>query len=168
MKKFSGIVLFCLVLFAGSLSAQTLKFGHIDVQLLVSTMPEKEVAQKAYTKVGTDMEAQLTTMQKDLSEKSKVYMSQLKTLTDAVRKVKEDEIQSINQRIQIYQQQAQENLQKEEAKLFQPIMDKARKAISEVGKERGLLYVFEANGLLYHSDQSIDLLPLVKTKLGIK
>jgi len=168
MRNFSGVILFSLFLFSGVLSAQTLKFGHIDVQQLVSAMPEKEVAQKAYSKAGVDMEAQLTTMQKDLSEKSKAYMAQLKTFTDAVRTVKEEEIQSLNQRIQAFQQQAQENLQKEEAKLFQPIMDKARKAISEVGKEQGLLYVFEVNGLLYHSDQSIELLPLVKAKLGIK
>lgn len=168
MRNFSRVILFSLVLFAGGLSAQTLKFGHIDVQQLVSAMPEKEVAQKAYAKVGTDMETLLTQMQKDLSEKSKEYMAQMKTLSDVVRKVKEDEIQSLNQRIQSYQQQAQENLQKEEAKLFQPIMEKARKAISDVGKEHGLLYVFEVNGILYHSDQSIDLLPLVKTKLGIK
>jgi len=31
-----------------------------------------------------------------------------------------------------------------------------------------LIYVFEAaNGILYHSEQSIDLTPLVKAKLGI-
>jgi len=135
---------------------------------LLQAMPESDVAQKAYAKVGADMEAELATMQKDLSEKSKAYMAQLKTLTDVIRNVKEQEIQSLNQRIRTFQEQAQDNLQKEEAKLSQPIMEKARKAIAEVGKEQGLLYIFEVNGLLYHSDQSIELLPLVKTKLGIK
>jgi outer membrane protein len=89
-------------------------------------------------------------------------------LTDAIRQVKEDELQSISTRIQTFQQQAQENLSKENDKLFQPVIEKARKAIAEVGKEQGLLYVFDVNGVLYHSEQSMDLLPLVKTKLGIK
>lgn len=168
MKKLFRVVLFCLALFAGTLSAQTLKFGHIELQQLIQAMPEREVAQKAYAKVGADLEAQLASMQKDLTEKSKEYVAQLKTLSEAIRTAKEAEIQSLNQRIQNFQQQAQENLQKEEAKLFQPVMGKARKAISDVAKEQGLLYVFEVNGLLYHSEKSIDLLPFAKTKLGVK
>jgi outer membrane protein len=85
-----------------------------------------------------------------------------------VRATKEDEINSIQQRIETFRQQAQENLSKEETKQFQPIIDKVKKAITDVAKEQGLIYVFEVNGLLYHSDQSIDLLPLVKKKLGLK
>lgn len=168
MRNFSKVILFCLFLFAGGLSAQTLKFGHIDFQQLLQLMPEREGAQKAMTKVQTDLETQLTSMQKELSDKSKEYIAQQKTLSDAVKATKEDELQSIQQRIQTFQQQAQENMQKEQEKLFQPIIEKARKAISEVGKEQGLMYVFEVNGVLYHSEQSIELLPFVKTKLGIK
>jgi len=168
MRNFSRVILLSVCLFAGGLSAQTLKFGHIDFQQLLQLMPEREVAQKAMTKVQGEMEAQLATMQKELQEKGKDYLAQQKTLTEAIRTTKEDELQSIQQRIQTFQQQAQENFQKEESKQFQPIIEKARKAIAEVGKEQGLMYVFEVNGVLYHSEQSMELLPLVKTKLGIK
>lgn len=165
---FKGI-LFVVLLFAGGvLSAQTLKFGHIEFQQVLQAMPEREAAQKAVDKVQTDLENQLGVMQKELNEKGKAYVAQQKTLSDAVKATKEDEINSIQQRIQTFTQQAQENMQKEQAKQFQPVIDKARKAISDVAKEQGLIYVFEVNGLLYHSDQSIDLLPLVKKKLGLK
>jgi len=168
MRNFSRVILVSLFLFAGGLSAQTLKFGHIDFQQLLQLMPEREVAQKEMAKVQSDLEAQLATMQKELQDKGKDYLAQQKTLTDAIRVTKEDELQSLQQRIQTFQQTAQENLQKEESKRFQPIIDKAKKAISDVGKEQGLLYIFEVNGVLYHSEQSIDLLAMVKTKLGIK
>jgi len=168
MRNFSRVILFCLILFAGGWSAQTLKFGHVESPLLLQAMPEREVAQKAMTKVQSEMEAQLATMQKELQDKGKEYLAQQKTLSEAIRATKEEEIQSIQQRIQTFQQQAQESLQKEESKQFQPIIEKARKAIAEVGKEQGLMYVFEVSGLFYHSEQSLDLLPLVKTKLGIK
>lgn len=165
---FKGI-LFVVLLFAGGvLSAQALKFGHIEFQQVLQAMPEREAAQKAVDKVQTDLENQLGVMQKELNEKGKAYVAQQKTLSDAVKATKEDEINSIQQRIQTFTQQAQENMQKEQAKQFQPVIDKARKAISDVAKEQGLIYVFEVNGLLYHSDQSIDLLPLVKKKLGLK
>ncbi len=50
---------------------------------------------------------------------------------------------------------------------MKPIYDKAQAAIAEVAKEKGLIYVFEVNSVLYKSNESVDLLPLVKTKLGI-
>ena len=168
MRNFSRVILVSLLLFAGGLSAQTLKFGHIDIQLLLSVMPERDVAQKEMVKLQADYEAQAASMQKEYSDKGKEYIAQQKTMTEAVRIAKEDEIQGIQQRIQTFQQTAQENLQKEQEKRFQPIIEKARKAINDVGKEQGLVYVFDANGLLYHSEQSVDLMPLVKTKLGIK
>ena len=168
MRNLSRIIIFSIILFAGGASAQTVKFGHIDFQQLLSLMPERDVAQKAMQKVQAEMENQSNIMQKEYADKLKAYQDQLKTFSDAIKQAKEDELQSIAQRIQNFQQTAQQNLQQEESKQFQPLVDKARKAVSDVGKEQGLLYVFEVNSTLYHSDQSVDILNLVKTKLGIK
>jgi outer membrane protein len=168
MRNLTGIIIFCIVLFAGGASAQTIKFGHIDFEQIIQVMPENEAAKKAFQKVQTEMENQSNVMQKEYGDKLKAYQDQLKTFSDAIRQAKEEELQSIAQRIQNFQQQAQQNLQAEQQKLFQPVFEKARKAIADVGKEQGLLYVFEVNSLIFHSDQSIDILNLVKTKLGIK
>ncbi len=55
-------------------------------------------------------------------------------------------------------------------RIVKPCVPKSRKGIEVVAKESGLLYVFDVSSkvVLYKSNQSIDLLPLVKTKLGIK
>ena len=169
MRNFFKVIVFCSVFFAGSLSAQTLKFGHIDFQLLLSAMPEREAATTALEKVKTDLESKLVAMNKEYQDKGKEYvaLAQSKDANEALVKAKQDEVQSIQERIQTFQQTAQESLQKEETKQFQPVIEKARKAITDVAKEQGLLYVFEVNGVLYHSEQSIDLIALVKAKLAI-
>ena len=61
-------------------------------------------------------------------------------------------------------------LQQKEAELFQPVMEKAQAAIEKVAKANGFTYVFDlgAGGLLYFSEQSVDILPLVKKELGIE
>ena len=169
MKSFLSVILFSVLLSLGGLSAQTHKFGHINFQQLLQVMPERETAQKALDKVQMEMQKQLEVMQKELQDKSKDYIAQQQTLSDAIRATKEDDINSLNQRIQTFQQTASQNLQNEHSKQFQPVIEKARKAISDVGKEQGMIYVFEAeNGFLYNSEQSINILALVKTKLGIK
>jgi outer membrane protein len=172
MRHFLSVIIFSLLLFVGaSASAQTLKFGHIDFQGLIQTMPEREVAQKAMAKMQTDLESQLAVMQKEYQTKGQEYVALVKqaNITDAIRQAKEADIQSLQERITTFQQQAQDNLQKEESKQFQPVVEKARKAIGEVAKEQGMLYVFEVNSVLYfNAAQSTDMMPLVKTKLGLK
>jgi len=172
MRHFLSVITISLLLFVGaSASAQTLKFGHIDFQALITAMPEREVAQKAMAKMQTDLESQLSVMQKEYQTKGQEYVALVKqpNVTDAIRQAKEADIQSLQERITTFQQQAQENLQKEESKQFQPVVEKARKAIGEVAKEQGMLYVFEVNSVLYfNAAQSTDMMPLVKTKLGLK
>jgi outer membrane protein len=134
-------------------------------------MPEREVATKAMAKMQTDLETQLGVMQKEYQTKGQEYVALVKqaNVTDAIRQAKEADIQSLQERISTYQQTAQEQLQKEESKQFQPIVEKARKAIADVAKEQGMLYVFEVNSVLYYNaTQSTDMMPLVKTKLGLK
>ncbi|MBK8808945.1 MAG: OmpH family outer membrane protein [Bacteroidales bacterium] len=72
--------------------------------------------------------------------------------------------------MQNYQQEAQSQLQKKEAELFQPILEKAQLAIAEVGKENGFIYIFDISSkvVLFQSDKSIDVMPLVKKKLGME
>ena len=172
MRHFLSVITISLLLFVGaSASAQTLKFGHIDFQALITAMPERDVAQKAMAKMQTDLESQLSVMQKEYQTKGQEYVALVKqpNVTDAIRQAKEADIQSLQERITTFQQQAQENLQKEESKQFQPVVEKARKAIGEVAKEQGMLYVFEVNSVLYfNTAQSTDMMPLVKTKLGLK
>ncbi|MFV0397737.1 MAG: OmpH family outer membrane protein, partial [Bacteroidales bacterium] len=50
-----------------------------------------------------------------------------------------------------------------------PIAEKMRKAIQEVGEENGLIYIYDASNpaFLYISSKSIDVMSMVKKKLGI-
>jgi len=170
MRNFFKVIVICAFLFAGNLSAQTLKFGHIDFQALLQSMPETKVGNAAIEKFVADLESKLAAMNKEYQDKGKEYvaLSQTKDANEVLVKAKMDEVSSIQERMQTFQQTAQEAIDKEKAKQLQPVYEKARKGITDVAKEQGLLYVFEVNGVLYHSEQSVDLLALVKTKLAIK
>ena len=170
LMKFVTVVLF--VGITASVSAQTPKFGHIDLQALVQVMPERATAETEFNKFQSDLEEIFGDMQKDLQTK----MAEFEQLGDSASEIKRNakvaEIQDMQQRIQNYQQTAQQQLQQKQAELFKPIFTKAETAIDEVAKEKGLIYVFDAsegnNVVLYKSNESTDLLPLVKIKLGIK
>lgn len=150
--------------------AQTaFKFGHINSNELISIMPDKDLAQVELQKYATQLEDQLAAMNKELEIKYDDYMKQEGTLTNIVKEAKQKELQDINTRIQEFQASATQDYQKKEAELLQPIMDKANDAIQAVGKENGFTYIFDVGvgALVYFSEDSQDILPLVKTKLGI-
>ena len=157
------------VLAAMSVSAQV-KLGHINTQELIQAMPETAEARKTLETKQTEIENELTNMQESFRTKLEEYSKSAETMSDVIRASKEQELQELQQRIQNFQQLAVDNLRSTEQELFQPIMDKALNAIKEVGKENGFTYVFDlsAGGILYFADNTEDILPLVKKKLGLQ
>jgi outer membrane protein len=149
-------------------NAQTLKFGHIDLNALIQVMPERAAAEQDFNKFQGELEDILGEMQQDYQTKLGEFEKMGDDVSEIKKNAKVAEIQDIQQRIQNYSQTAQQQLQQKNNEVMKPIYDKATNAISEVAKEQGLIYVFESNSLLYKSNQSVDVLPLVKAKLGIQ
>jgi len=107
-------------------------------------------------------------LQKEFQTKLADYTQKQDSLTDLVRQAKEEDLRGLQERIQSFNNTASQKLQQKQAELMKPIFDKANQAISDVAKTQGVIYVFDSQNVLYKSTASIDLLPLVKTKLGIK
>ena len=163
--------LFAVILLIGttaSINAQTLKFGHIDLQALVQVMPERATAETEGNKFQSEIEDVFNGMQKELQQKYAEFEQLGTEASEVKRNAKVTEIQDLQQRIDNYRNNAQQQIQQKNAELFQPIIEKAQKAVEEVAKEQGLIYVFDVNAMIYKSNQSIDVLPLVKKKLGIE
>ena len=167
---FKICVLGILLLSAGFANAQAPKFGHIDLQALIQAMPERAVAEKQYADYQKGLENDLGVIQKEFQAKYVEYAAKKDSLSETLRKLKEDDLNAMNERIQTFQSTAQQQLQAKQSDLLKPVFDKADKAIKEVGAEKGLIYVFDMSSrtILYNSKESLDILPFVKTKLGIQ
>ena len=167
MIKLVAVVAFLLT--AMGVSAQV-KLGHIETQKLIQAMPEMASARKTMETKQAEIEKELTNMQEQFKVKLDEYSKNGKTMSDVIRASKEQELQELQQRIQSFQQIAMDNLKKTHAELMQPIMDKALNAIKAVGKENGFTYIFDMSqgGILFNADNTEDVLPLVKKKLGLQ
>jgi outer membrane protein len=170
MKRFTAIAaLLVFVVAAGH--SQNLKFGHINSDELIQAMPEFDSATAKLEKFRKELVNALDLMTVELNNKNDAYTKEAKNLTDIVKQTKEQELIDLNKRIQDFQQNAQQQLQNKQVELFQPIYTKVDKAIKDVGKENGVLYVFDvAKGALLYFDEtkSTNIMALAKTKLGIK
>lgn len=150
----------------GAINAQ--KIAHVNLDSLVSTMPETKVASEAAKVYSEGLQQELMAMQTELENKQKDYMEKEASMSELLKKTKQEDFQQLYNRIETFRSQAQQDYQRKSAELTQPIMDKAKKAIESVAKEGGYKYVIDSSpqgtALLY-SEPSEDIFNAVKKKL---
>jgi outer membrane protein len=146
-----------------------LKLGWIVSQDLLASMPEKVKADSDISKYARAFQDQIESMMKEYQTKGQAFQAGEKTRSEPIKEVKMKEIQDLQNRIESIQQSAKEKVNQKQQDLYQPIIDKAEKAISAVAKEGNYDYIFDKNGggLLY-GKESDNILPLVKKNMGIK
>ena len=150
-----------------SVSAQNLKLAHINIEELIVSMPEYDSASVRLEKFGMKLQKEIEDLQVELNRKQDYFEKNRANMTDIVRQSNEQDLMAMYQRVQAYQQQAQEEFQLEREKLMQPVIEKANKAIETVAKEQGVLYVLNEQVLHFKAAGTLDLLPAVKKHLGI-
>jgi len=169
MKKLIKVIaVLSLMLAVSGVSAQ--KFAHINSQELLAALPESDSAQAQIEKLANNYQTQLEEMQVELNKKYDDYLTNRDSYTDLIRQTKESEISDLQQRIQQFQEIAAQELQAKRTELLKPILDKANAAIKTVAQANNYIYVFDISqgNPIYYSDQSIDIMQLVKDKLGLK
>ena len=160
------MVLLAFIFTAMGVSAQV-KLGHIDIQKLIPTLPETVAAQKQLETKQAEIEKELVSMQEAFQAKVAEYEKNAKTYSEVVLANKQQELHEMQQRIIRFREIATNELQKTQQDLMNPIINKVMEAIKAVGKENGFSYIFDVATLVFMSDNSEDVLPLVKKKLGI-
>lgn len=153
---------------AGTASAQ--KFGRINTAELVQAMPEMKTAEANLQKIADDHGQVFEAMQVEYRNKVEELSKNRSTLTEAVRNMKEQEIAGLIQRIESYQQTANEDIAENQKIQFAPVIEKARAAIATVAKANGYMAIIDvtAGAFAYYDEATItDILPMVKKQLGI-
>ena len=107
-------------------------------------------------------------MAKKFEAKYKKYSAEQASQTDDVNKQRAEEIQGERNRIQQAEQAAGQDIQQRQQTKLIPILQKAEKAIKEVAKAKGLLYILDGSagkGLLVADGP--DIYEDLKVKLGL-
>ncbi len=167
---FKKILLVAAILLPMFASAQTLKIGLVDLNELISKMPDTAAAEKQVGDVSKKYEDEYA----KLGEEMKRMYDELQNMKEdelpAIRERKAREFTDYQQKIQQFEQTAMQDIQRMTQELMAPIHQKVRTAIESVGKEGGYSLIQDKNPqLVYYYDAPVtDITPDVKAKLGIK
>src|SRR5690554_279005 len=136
MKLVKVMALAAVLMTAGFVQAQELKFGHINMQELIMELPEKADADKKLQAEAEVLQKRMQAMSEEHEKKFREYLEQRETMPELIRSSMEKEIQDIEQRLQNYQTMAQQTLQRKEQELYQPLLEKIQRAVDTVGQEQ--------------------------------
>jgi outer membrane protein len=169
MKNSVKVILLLLVGFAATANAQQ-KIGYLNAQAILADMSDVKAA-----------DSQLEAFAKQLANKDSLMVVAFQAKAQALgEKQQKGEIAPIELekqkkaleeeqvKIQQYEAEMQQQMAEKRKTLYQPLLDKVNKAISEVAKEQGFTYVIDVTaGTLLYADEKNDLQNMVRQKLGL-
>ncbi len=163
MKKMIIMLALALPMLA---SAQ--KIGHVNSQEIMTLMPETKKMSEKLDSLQTSYENQLANMQEEFNKKLTEFQQQQTTMTAGVKEFRQQELAEMEQRMQMFYQTIQKDLQAKQVEYLQPVQTKLLEAINKVGKAQGCTYVMDKASMLYIAPDALDLTSAVRAELGIK
>ena len=151
----------------GTAQIMQARFGHIDTQALLEAMPERNSIQSEIEGAAGQYEQEIVRMQGELEAKVAEYQQKAESWPTAIRAQKEQDITQDQQGLEQFYATVQQELAMLEQSLLEPMIERARTAIEEVGAEEGFTYIFDTStgATVYNGGE--DVLGLVKAKLGL-
>ena len=144
------------------------KFGHINAQEVMASMPEFIKVRGEIEATAKQYENDLKAMQDELQRKAQEYDKSKSTMNETKQKETEQTLMDLRQKIQQAYQDNSQALQKAQQEKMAPITQRLVNAIQAVGKAGGYVYIMDTQmGIPYVSETlSKDVTAEVKAELN--
>ena len=147
------------------------KIGHADWEYIFSQLPEYKQIEVELNAYEVQLQNTLNAKAKELEVKLKAYQSLPAETPEAIKRDKASEITYLQETMQRFEQDAGASMQKKQAELVNPILEKIEKAIETVAHENGYAYIvnprqMQGTAFILFADNKYDISVLVLKKLG--
>lgn len=165
MKKLSILIIALITSF--QINAQS-KVGTVDVEYILSAMPQLEQIRADLKTYSDDLENQSKLKISTYQTLIESYQQNEKTYTEEVKKEKQNEIIALENDIKKFQQNTGQLAQLKQNELVQPLYQQIGEALNTVSKEENFTQVFTINNDIVYLDPKMDLTIKVMTKMGLE
>lgn len=152
--------------------AQNSKIAYVNAGEIFNLMPEINGIESQLSTKQEEITKSGQALEEEFNRKAEEFQKTIETASESAKADQQKQLEQIQERYQMFQQNSYKELQDLQQKLLSPIQEKISKAIKEVGDEKGYAYIFDVSTqqspIVYINDAAEDATPLVKTKLGIQ
>ncbi len=161
------ILLIALCLTGMFANGQT-KVGSINSELIIGYMPETKKVLSLLNDYATRLDSSYQGKLKEYQAKVQAFQKLDPSLSDNFKKIKVDEINSLEQDLQKSQQNGNQLIQLKRDELMRPLYTKLRGVVAEVAKAEGYTQILTTSNEFAYLDEKYDITQKVVDKLGIK
>jgi len=144
------------------------KVAYINMQQLISSMPEAKHAYDTLQAYEQELNKDGQMLMTEFQAKVTAYQKDEPTLKQDLKDVRLKELETSKANIEEYKERMEQKIAAREQKLTIPIIAKAKKAVSDVAAEKGIVCVLDNSKDIVVTATCEDLLAPAKLKLGIK
>ncbi len=167
MKK--SIIAICLLFATFAIQAQS-KVGTIDIDFIITSMPEIESVQKNLQEYGVNLDKQLQDKMKDYQVKLDDYNQNVESFTEQQMQEKQTAIYTLEEDITKFRQNGIQLMRIREDELKRPLYVKIGEAMDVIAKENSFTQVLNTSNdpSIVYLDPDYDITFAVLAKMGIE
>lgn len=158
------------ILIALPVSVFAQKFGVVDEQAILSSLPDVKNVESQIAEASKTYENELQKLNEEFNKKMTEFQAlQKDTATpESIKERRLQELQELEQKMQQFNNTAMQDLSRQQQQLMAPIQQKIIDAIKAVGQEGGYTFILPM-GIPYYQGTGVeDATSAVKAKLGIQ
>ena len=132
---------------------------YVDVNKLMEGYKRTKIAKAEFDKKANTMKANVDSLLSGWQKELKNYEKERTTLTPKELKLKQELLQNKQQQINGYQEAIQKQIQEEDKKVTQTVINDINDYVKEYGKDKGYKIIFGASGSgnIMYADESSNL-----------
>ena len=165
------LIIFFIALAPIAAVAQDVKIAYINAQEVFAAMPELSNIETQLSQKQELINKNGQALIDEFNKKSQEFEAIVATSSDAIKQDQQKQLQSIQERYQLFLQNSQQEMSQLQQQLLEPINQKIADAIKSVGDANNYVYVFDISTMqspiVYVNPSAINITQDVKTKLGL-
>jgi len=157
-----------LFLFLSLTSFAQSKTGTIDIDYILSKMPELSSVQQQIETYGKGLDADLTKKYEAYNVLIEAYKAEEATFTIAQKQQKQEEISVAEEDITKFQKNGSQLLTINRDEILKPLYQRIGASLEKISKAEGFSQVFQTGNTIVYLDQNYDITLKVLKDLGIE
>ncbi len=155
------------ILFVGLSTFAQSKVGSVDVDYILSRMPEMEQVKEQLVTYGSGMDKDLNKKIEEYQQLMEKYREDEPTLTLAQKKERQNQLLEKENDIQKFQTNGAKLMEIKQQELLRPLYDKIGVALEKTAKANKFTQVFQSTADIVYLDPAYDLTTAILAELGI-
>lgn len=144
------------------------KFGVVNIQSVMELMPETKAAQEQLAAASKTYEDEYGKLTEEYGKKRQELQALAPDTPAAILERRQGELQDLEQRIQAFLQNADQDLARQQQNLIAPIQEKVLNTVKALGTEENYTMIYPDGVAIFTGADVVDVTEAVKAKLGIK